>query len=956
MNEQQGKDLYPRLSSAVEKIQRQISEGYSVIWNCKVVDELCFCMEDIFNHGLKEGLLSWASSNQVSFWSLATKITCKKDIEDILRLRLKTDEEKCMAWIRQGLKENTLGSYLNVITQDEKLLREFYQPHAFLWDKEKAEKTKNLIIYGISHLDFDISLTSSSKRPVEGDSTAPLISYSVGMLSHLPKRENLVNGCGSTSSSWNGNEHYIQNGDNGNERTARKKPKKKKKAEVVMIAESMDFNETGTMANKDKKAQRDLDSECSDESVASLNEVGDASSTRMKGNLALESASNTEGDNIPLTMELPMTETALQQIISNKRQQTSPSDAVAGSDHAVQSGFLSGQERENIGCAARDESHTESTVDTNNKNSDSRTSNFRRVTEGDDRQQLSKYRANGFEGAVSITQPDIQRLSLSTDPPQGAQGDETSGASDEVLEAKTIAAGAANVPEVPEYHAELAAFECGTPKLVDRISEIERFGEANESYEGKDLNIVPGIHKSYDTCSRSSSGSFNGSGSFQSSSQRSSRHNTLEINHRSSQFEGCVPPSSWPGISNRKISSGGDCTIGSPGSESQFSDYEIFDELLGLEEDHFSPPESFMGVSTSEELQHAINACKDLINTTPEDSQEKRKLISKLIQLRLKLQETQDFKSAGDSSVQKVLGHTFTKEEDRGKKINCDRCGKAIWMWQSLFTCLACKYHSHKHCLELIRRACASRKVSVSTYNLSICPEPGLSSQQYKCAECRKQIGLIRGERSEARLCDYSGQYFCEECHWNDSVVIPARVVHNWDFSLYKVSRQSKQLLALMTDRPLLKIEKLNPSLFKFVVELREVKRLREEILIMKKYFVICRQALENKLLLQLKDRQHFVDSSNVYSLQDLIDVNSGVLLPFLTKIHSLFLTHIKSDCQLCQAKGFVCELCGKDEVIFAFDPHSTQCKQCRTVFHKICFKSGVCPKCERRQKRSQTN
>ena len=28
-----------------------------------------------------------------------------------------------MAWIRQGLKENTLGSYLNIITQDEKLLR-----------------------------------------------------------------------------------------------------------------------------------------------------------------------------------------------------------------------------------------------------------------------------------------------------------------------------------------------------------------------------------------------------------------------------------------------------------------------------------------------------------------------------------------------------------------------------------------------------------------------------------------------------------------------------------------------------------------------------------------------------------------------------------------------------------------------------------------------------------------
>jgi len=41
------------------------------------------------------------------------------------------------------------------------------------------------------------------------------------------------------------------------------------------------------------------------------------------------------------------------------------------------------------------------------------------------------------------------------------------------------------------------------------------------------------------------------------------------------------------------------------------------------------------------------------------------------------------------------------------------------------------------------------------------------------------------------------------------------------------------------------------------------------------------------------------VDSANIYSLEDLIDVNSGLLLPFLTKVHSLFLTHIKSDCQV---------------------------------------------------------
>jgi hypothetical protein len=40
----------------------------------------------------------------------------------------------------------------------------------------------------------------------------------------------------------------------------------------------------------------------------------------------------------------------------------------------------------------------------------------------------------------------------------------------------------------------------------------------------------------------------------------------------------------------------------------------------------------------------------------------------------------------------------------------------------------------------------------------------------------------------QPRLCDYSGQYYCKQCHWNDLAVIPARVVHNWDFVARPVS------------------------------------------------------------------------------------------------------------------------------------------------------------------------
>lgn len=43
------------------------------------------------------------------------------------------------------------------------------------------------------------------------------------------------------------------------------------------------------------------------------------------------------------------------------------------------------------------------------------------------------------------------------------------------------------------------------------------------------------------------------------------------------------------------------------------------------------------------------------------------------------------------------------------------------------------------------------------------------------------------GVPSEARQCDYTGLYYCSSCHWNDQAVIPARVIHSWDFEARKV-------------------------------------------------------------------------------------------------------------------------------------------------------------------------
>ena len=66
----------------------------------------------------------------------------------------------------------------------------------------------------------------------------------------------------------------------------------------------------------------------------------------------------------------------------------------------------------------------------------------------------------------------------------------------------------------------------------------------------------------------------------------------------------------------------------------------------------------------------------------------------------------------------------------------------------------------------------------------------------------------------------------------------------------------------------------------------------------MKKYIVACPKAMLAKLLLQLSSRPHFVDCSDRYSLQDLLDLDD-TLVPELVQIHSCWAQHIKTDCEV---------------------------------------------------------
>ncbi|XP_058011364.1 differentially expressed in FDCP 8 homolog isoform X2 [Ahaetulla prasina] len=340
---------------------------------------------------------------------------------------------------------------------------------------------------------------------------------------------------------------------------------------------------------------------------------------------------------------------------------------------------------------------------------------------------------------------------------------------------------------------------------------------------------------------------------------------------------------------------------------------------LGLAEDHFSRPVGLFLASDVEQLRQAIEDWKQRILELPDNSEKQKDAVVRLIHLRLRLQELKD-PSEDEPNIRVILEHRFYKEKSKGVKQTCDKCSTVIWgLIQTWYTCTGCSYRCHSKCLDLITKPCVRSKVShQAEYELSICPETGLDSQDYRCAECRAPISL-RGIAGEARQCDYTGLYYCSSCHWNDQAVIPARVIHNWDFEPRK--------------------------------------KLRQDILLMKPYFITCKEAMEARLLLQLQDRQHFVENDEMYSLQDLMDINAGRLSCSLTEIHTLFAKHIKLDCERCQAKGFVCELCKEGDVLFPFDSHTSMCTDCSAVFHRDCFydNSTTCPKCARLSLRKES-
>ncbi|XP_030613320.1 protein associated with UVRAG as autophagy enhancer-like [Archocentrus centrarchus] len=221
--------------------------------------------------------------------------------------------------------------------------------------------------------------------------------------------------------------------------------------------------------------------------------------------------------------------------------------------------------------------------------------------------------------------------------------------------------------------------------------------------------------------------------------------------------------------------------------------------------------------------------------------------------------------------------------------------------------------------------------------------------QHFLCAGCGTEVEPRYIKK--LRYCEYLGRYFCDCCHSNSEAVIPGRVLSCWDFGRYPVSDFSKQLLDSVWHQPLFDLTCVGKTLYGKVKELDRFRELQDQLLGIKKLLTACR--LSGSTVAELEDfPAHLREQPNLFSMDDLQKLKKGQLAAQTKAVLHSAIAHVEN-CELCLARGFICEFCREKDVVFPFQSDiCKRCPVCKACFHKKCFVEKKCPKCTRIQAR----
>eukprot|EP00759_Apiculatamorpha_spiralis_P018978 PhF_6_TR25252/c0_g1_i1/m.34770 len=250
-----------------------------------------------------------------------------------------------------------------------------------------------------------------------------------------------------------------------------------------------------------------------------------------------------------------------------------------------------------------------------------------------------------------------------------------------------------------------------------------------------------------------------------------------------------------------------------------------------------------------------------------------------------------------------------------------------------------------------------------------------IEQQHGRCKQCLLEMkpvkAFLRGPSWDgvASFCFYTGFMYCKECHTGDqTTVIPARMLHQWDFGKYPVCKDAFAYLETIWQQPVLCISAINPTLFDRVVALRIARQIRVQLQL---FHEICKECPTFQTAISgFKPMMYHMENTEMYSPEDIYqfrkcsisasreadkaDLSALYFDDFINTLKNMRSTCIQHVVRMCRTGCYAkaaksCGRCQSTEAIFTFDINNTiACPKCHVLYHRSCYKTGLCVTCNK--------
>ncbi|KAK6752256.1 hypothetical protein RB195_003588 [Necator americanus] len=217
-----------------------------------------------------------------------------------------------------------------------------------------------------------------------------------------------------------------------------------------------------------------------------------------------------------------------------------------------------------------------------------------------------------------------------------------------------------------------------------------------------------------------------------------------------------------------------------------------------------------------------------------------------------------------------------------------------------------------------------------------------LEAQNNRCSGCG--IRIEKEYMKRVKYCDYYGKVFCQCCHQGSKSIIPARILHTWNFNEFPVCDLAFHFLTDIRDVPAINVCSVAPHIVEKIRVLKHVIVLREKLAYMWDYVKECPDAEEtitkygNLRTLFTSMEQHLLHSLDLFSLSDLVRVHNKDMSTLLEPIVYFAKCHIEV-CEHCKKYAATCAYCeNAQELLFPFQLEKVyKCGTCGSLSHLKC-------------------